>query len=536
MVNLILKFFILLLLVYSGAVANVINSLSDEEKEWIQKHKQIKFTGDPNWLPFEAFTKDGKYIGIVADFLKIIEERTGLEFQKIPSKSWSDAIKLLQSHQVQMITATKDLDVGVEFLLTENFLKNKIVVIMQSGSVYVDSVEALKNKSIVIIKNYGYTTKIKKKYPSYNFIEVNDVNEGLFNIAEGKYDAMLTTMSMGSYMITDLQLSNLAVVGKTEFTTALAFRVDKEYEPLVSIVNKVLLEISKETKQQILNKWVNQDYIEKTDYTLILQIALVLSLIIAATLFWSIRLKREIARRIVLEKENERMLAQQAKHAALGEMMDAIAHQWKQPLNAISMMNELLLMEYKEKTLDEAYLKEYQNDMNTQVEHLLTTLNEFRTFFRPDKQKELFNLLESIEAVLLLMKDDLLKNTIEVEVLCDKEIKLHFIKNEFKHILLNILSNARDAFVENNIEHRKVKIEVFEHKDVIVVEISDNAGGIPEHILPTIFEANVTTKKEGKGTGIGLYMSQQIAKKMSAKLSASNANEGALFRLEIPHT
>ncbi len=527
-------FLILFLIVSTNLFSKPLDNLNDEEKQWLVEHKEIQFTGDPHWLPFEAFDAKGNYIGIIADFIKIIEEHTGVVFQKHVTKTWEESLDLLKSHKVQMLTVSVDTKLDDNFLLTKPFLSNPIVIIMKKKTPYVGSLYQIKDKKIVVIKEYGYIDKIKQKYPEYHFIEVANVHKGLRAIAEGKYDAMLTTMALGSYMITDMQLANIAVVGKTEFTTQLAFAIDKEYAPLVSIINKVGDIVDEHTKQQILHKWVNQDYVEKVDYTLLWQIAFILSLVIFGTLFWSWRLKKEIARRIVLEKENEKMLAQQAKHAALGEMMDAVAHQWKQPLNAIVMMNELLLLEYKDGNLDEAYLLEHKKDTDTQVEHLLTTLSEFRSFFRPDKEVEPFNLKESIEAVLLLVKDDLLKHTIEVELICDESIYLNVIKNEFKHVLLNLISNARDAFVENEIEPRKLKIEAKELEDFVEIKIIDNAGGIPEQILPHIFDANVTSKTDGKGTGIGLYMSKQIMEKMSAIIRAENYKNGACFTLEIP--
>ncbi|MGB5964138.1 MAG: HAMP domain-containing sensor histidine kinase [Sulfurimonadaceae bacterium] len=236
-----------------------------------------------------------------------------------------------------------------------------------------------------------------------------------------------------------------------------------------------------------------------------------------------------------LRMQNERMLAQQAKHAALGEMMDAVAHQWKQPLNAITMLTDLLILEHRQGSVDEAYLKEYKEDMWAQVDHLLTTLSEFRSFFRPDKEPEAFNLLENINAVLLLVKDELMKYTINVSLTCSDDITINVIKNEFKHILLNILNNAKDAFIENEVASREIKINVTKDDSAVTIEVSDNAGGIPENVLPDIFKANVTSKAEGKGTGIGLYMSKQIADKMSVGLSAQNRGEGALFTLRISH-
>lgn len=236
-----------------------------------------------------------------------------------------------------------------------------------------------------------------------------------------------------------------------------------------------------------------------------------------------------------LRMQNERMMAQQAKHAALGEMMDAVAHQWKQPLNAITMLTDLLIIEHRQGSVDEAYLKEFKSDMWSQVDHLLTTLSEFRSFFRPDKESETFNLSETINAVLLLVKDELMKYTINVAVSCSDDITIKVIKNEFKHILLNILNNAKDAFIENEVAAREIKIIVTKDETAVTIEVSDNAGGIPAKVLPDIFKANVTSKAEGKGTGIGLYMSKQIADKMSAELSAQNSGEGAHFTLKIPH-
>ena len=235
-----------------------------------------------------------------------------------------------------------------------------------------------------------------------------------------------------------------------------------------------------------------------------------------------------------LRMQNERMMAQQAKHAALGEMMDAVAHQWKQPLNAITMLTDLLIIEHRQGSVDEAYLKEFKGDMWAQVDHLLTTLSEFRSFFRPDKASEEINLRKTLEAVLLLVKDELMKHTINVSLNCEENISATVIKNEFKHIVLNILNNAKDAFVDNNIAKREITIHVFEEQESVILEVQDNAGGIPEHILPDIFKANVTSKAEGQGTGIGLYMSKQIADKMSAQLQAENHAEGALFTLRIP--
>ncbi|MEA3490316.1 MAG: HAMP domain-containing sensor histidine kinase [Campylobacterota bacterium] len=230
-----------------------------------------------------------------------------------------------------------------------------------------------------------------------------------------------------------------------------------------------------------------------------------------------------------LRVHSERILAQQAKHAAMGEMMDAVAHQWKQPLNAISMLTDLLLIEYREGEVDEAYLKNYKKVLWEQIDHLLNTLTEFRSFFRPDKEKRDFNIRHAIDSVLLLIKDEFLKEMISFIIEGDERLELYGVENEFKHIILNILNNAKDAFKENAIASRKISFDIYQESDMIILEICDNAGGIPASVIETIFKANVTTKAEGKGTGIGLYMSAQIAEKMAASLTVTNRDDGACF-------
>jgi C4-dicarboxylate-specific signal transduction histidine kinase len=523
----------LMLLLQLYAFASITLTLTQEEKAWLSKHKEILHTGDPDWLPFEAFTEDGEYIGIIADGLRVLEEKTGLQFRIIPSKTWSQSLQMLRSGKVDMLTETTDSYLKKDFLFTKPFLKNSIIIIMRTRSSYVNNIDQLKEKKIVMIKDYGYVHKIEKKYKNIHFYKVKNIQEGLEDIATGKYDAMLVTMALGSYAIHTMQLSNVQIVGKTEFSTQLGFAVNKKNAPLVGILNKALATIDEHTRQKILSNWITHKYVEKIDYKLIGQIAFVSFLIIAGTLLWSWRLKREIKRRIKLEKENQEMLFQQAKHAALGEMMDAVAHQWKQPLNAITMLSELLLLEEQDGCVSDKYLQDYKKEIDTQVEHLLITLSEFRSFFRPNKEPENVQLLDIINSIRLLVKDELMKNTIALEVLYPDDIYIKAIKNEFKHILLNLINNAKDAFIEKGIQNRKIRIVASQREDEVILEVSDNAGGIDEKILPHIFEANVTSKPEGKGSGIGLYMSKQIADKMSADLRVKNTKEGALFTLVI---
>ena len=231
------------------------------------------------------------------------------------------------------------------------------------------------------------------------------------------------------------------------------------------------------------------------------------------------------------DAKKDRMLEQQSKMAAMGEMMDAVAHQWKQPLNALSMFGQLLSMDYDEGNVDKVYIENLVKDADEQIEHMISTLTEFRTFFRPDKEPEPFGLKRCIQTVLLLMKDELLRNQIEVEVDSEHEVIITGIENEFKHLILNVINNAKDVFKERERKNRKIFIRFYQEDGNVILKIEDNGGGVPDEIIKDIFKPNITSKSEG--TGIGLYMSAQIAQKMNGQLYVANTERGAEFTLEV---
>jgi len=287
----------------SSKIPNTKISFTKAQHQWMKEHPIINFTGDPHWLPFEAFDERGEYIGIVADLIDIIEERSNIRFNIITSKSWEHALSMLNDGTVDVLTETTDSSLRARYSFTSSFFSNPIVVIMDKESPYINSLHQLKDKRIVLIKDYGYTAKIKDIYPDLNFYEVDNITEGLMSVAEGKYDAILTTMALGGYHLRKLQLSNIKVVGKTEFSTQIGFAINREYEPLVSILNHIFKNITEKEKNGLLDKWVTHTYVEKTDYTLLWQILGGSLLLIFAALLWSVQLKKEIRRRTILEKE-----------------------------------------------------------------------------------------------------------------------------------------------------------------------------------------------------------------------------------------
>ncbi|MEA3383973.1 MAG: response regulator [Campylobacterota bacterium] len=242
-------------------------------------------------------------------------------------------------------------------------------------------------------------------------------------------------------------------------------------------------------------------------------------------------LENKVTREISKRKYQEKILFQQSKLAAMGEMIDAVAHQWKQPLGIMNMHTDMLEFDYEDGNIDEEYIKEHIKKFKTQMNHALNTLEEFRAFFRPSTKDKEFYISSVIDSTLLLVKDEFVKNKIEFIINIEDDTYIKGNPNEFKHLILNIINNSKDAFIEKDIQNRKISINLYinDENKKLSLEIKDNARGIKEDVLKDIFKPNITTKPEGKGTGIGLYMSYQIASKLNATLKARSIDDGAVF-------
>jgi signal transduction histidine kinase len=236
--------------------------------------------------------------------------------------------------------------------------------------------------------------------------------------------------------------------------------------------------------------------------------------------------------RVSVEKviQSQKIMLYQSKLASMGEMIDAIAHQWKQPISILKMKIDMLKYDMEDNQIDKEYIKVYKRTSQEQLNHMVNTLDEFRGFLRPDKEVESLEIKKEIDSVLHLLKDDIISHCIEVEVICTDALKIDAIKNEFKHVLINLINNAKDAFVEKEIKNKRITIQVEQDEEEIIIQINDNAGGIPKGVIENIFDANFTTKGK-EGTGIGLYLSKLIIEKFGGKISVKNILDGASFEM-----
>jgi CheY-like chemotaxis protein len=247
-------------------------------------------------------------------------------------------------------------------------------------------------------------------------------------------------------------------------------------------------------------------------------------------------LKNKIAQEKELNKQKDKFLAHQSKLALMGEMIDAVAHQWRQPLSIIQITMSNLSIKYKlDENISGDLINEVTSSINAQVRHMDETINVFRNYLRPNDKIKNVNLKSLIEGMILLIEHDLNNNSINLNYHCIDSLYINCVVDELKHVLLNIVNNSKDAFIQNNIKgNRYIDIKVSLNSDKLFIFIEDNAGGISNEIIQHIFDANFTTKKDSGGTGIGLYISKMFIEKIKGKLNAYNSSNGVVFKIEIP--
>jgi PAS domain S-box-containing protein len=278
-------------------------NLTEAERAWLESHPSVTFTGDPNWLPYEAFDSNGEYIGIVSEHLDLIAQITGIKFQMSPSKTWTESTEKAKKGVVDILSETDDSDLASHLNFTSSYVSNPIVIAMQDKENFVENIDSIKDRTIGVIKDYGYVSKILRKYKKHNFIVVDNIQDGLVSVSTGQVDALLCTLALCSYTIAQLGLNNVKITGKTEFDTKLALGVQKDLPELLSILNKAIVKIKPEQRQTILDGWIKQKFVEKTDYTLVYQVVTIAVVILGIFIFWNRRLSREINLRIATEKE-----------------------------------------------------------------------------------------------------------------------------------------------------------------------------------------------------------------------------------------
>ncbi|HHH19093.1 MAG TPA: HAMP domain-containing histidine kinase [Campylobacterales bacterium] len=246
--------------------------------------------------------------------------------------------------------------------------------------------------------------------------------------------------------------------------------------------------------------------------------------------------KKVLKDKIKKIKEKQQILIQNSKMASMGEMIANIAHQWRQPLNSLSALHTVLMMDYEESgTLTVDQITEFKEESCCYIHQMSNTIDDFRNFFSPNKEKESFVISEAIRESVKFVKDSYRDSKIElIDQTQTHETSITSYRNELMQVIMILLNNSRDAIVCKKVLNPQVIINLTEEENNITITVQDNGGGIDENIIDKVFEPYFTTKFQSDGTGVGLYMSKMIIEdSMGGKLILDNFEDGVLASIVL---
>ncbi len=431
---------------------------------------------------------------------KSISNITEVEKQKIFNKWISTTFEKKQDYTIffQVIALLVfTLFFMFIFVLKQNKLKRKIYALNLS-------LERKVKSAIAKIENQN--------------ILLQESVDSIQDILDGTMEMIVLYDSNG--LITDVNTSCVVVLGYTSKQEVIGLHI-------LSFVPSHQLLIAKEAMQK--------DNVAPYELTIIKKDRTLVNTLTSSRYIIKngIKLKMISIVNITELKQKDEQLLQQSKLAQMGDMISMIAHQWRQPLNAISASGINLSLLSSMGKLKGEKVEESSEFIQEQCQKMSGTIDTFMNFVKPSKESKLFKLSHGINEIMKIMAAQLEHHNIKVNILeMSENVEIVGHEDLLEQVIINILSNARDAFEEQNIDNKFINITIDTKNNVPIISIEDNAGGIPKTIADQIFNPYFTTKEQGKGTGIGLYMSMDIMKKsFNGDLIYRATQNGSCFTL-----
>ena len=254
---------------------------------------------------------------------------------------------------------------------------------------------------------------------------------------------------------------------------------------------------------------------------------------------FNIELEKRVKKEIEKQQNQERLMIHQSRQAAMGEMLESIAHQWRQPLNIIGIATANLETKYLLDTMTKDDFHKKMEIIASNINYMSDTIDDFRNFLNPDREMCSFSSAKSIQNVLSILDAQIQSSEIKNSLYSECDISLFGVENEFKQVIFILLNNAIEAIRiginDNNIEEGNIAVTLRCENNQGIIEISDNGGGINNEIINSIFDAYFTTKGDANGTGVGLYIAKNIIEsRMKGSLNVKNIEGGSCFTMVLP--
>ena len=520
-------------------------TFSESELKYLEKKDTLSMCVVPNAMPYSDIKND-EFVGFIADYIHLIEEKIKKPIKLIPTQSWAESLKFATDRKCDILpSAVWSKERDETFSFTKPYLNIPFVLLTKSDTSFINNIGSLKNKRISVVESYSIINTLRNKYKDIEFIEVKDIDDGIKKILNGEVYGHIDTISTSWYKIQNKYLTKISISSKLEENVDISIATIHD-DILYGIFQKAVLSIDEYSKNEILNRWTFTEYKKDFDYSIIWKISIFIFLIFMAILYRQKLLKRlnetliekvhqktkklreinnqleeKIKKEVEENLKKDRLLSQQQKMVSMGQMIENIAHQWRQPLSLITTSVSGLKIKKMLGDLDDEFFNKTLDSVMNTSQYLSSTIDDFRYFFKPQKEKEDFYLQNCCNRTIDLLHANFLEQNIQMICTVD-DVKINGYETELIQVLINLLNNSKDA-LESREGEKLILIDIFRKNNKAIIKIKDNAGGIEEEILNKVFEPYFTTKHQAQGTGIGLYMCQEIiTKHMNGHIDIAN--------------
>ena len=534
--------------------------LTFKELKYIQSHPVVSVCVHHDLFPVDGVS-NGKETGIMGDIFDRISKQTGLKFVPLQGKNFQETIKNIKSKRCQIVSiATPQISRELNMYATKVFIKTHFTILTSLNHSFVENPYVLHNK-ILLVKDPFMMEYLKALYPYLNLKLVESSQQVVDEILNEQAYGLIIVDEQADYFIDKFGFGKLKIggfLGKNRQIEGV-IAIQKDQSVLASIIQKSIDSLSAVEIRSIIQNWRMTRYHKQMDYTLAIQIVVMALIVFLVMLYYQRKIRRfnleleqkvkektkelqelnEQLEALVKQKveeivQKDRLLAIQSKQAIMGEMITMIAHQWRQPLNTLTL--QISNLQLRRMTGELVDIEEYDRTLeqiSKTITYLSETIDDFQTFFHPDRKLSHTKLKELVEKALNFIRPRLKGTSIDVEVNIDQDIEFNVYVNELIQVLLNIFNNAIDALLECDRDEKKISVYAQVDGDVKIY-IKDTACGIDEEIIDRLFEPYFSTKGKN-GTGLGLYMSQMIIQKQfGGDIRVESSKAGSTFIIEFP--